>query len=150
MLPPFHTAETTSRCPAHLGIPEVAARSPLDTPFCPQPQHFLAQQRVSIPVKDLRVHRHPEGRQAAPAPRPLGLPASHGERHSPLNRPAFQPRSQKALPSQEGTFLLCRMEADSPVRTQITKGWSGGRKGSEPALSSTHPQAHRSKKLIVT
>ncbi|XP_077915049.1 transmembrane protease serine 4 isoform X1 [Halichoerus grypus] len=37
-----------------------------------KPQHFLAQQRVSIPVKDLRVHRHPEGRQQPQLRHPLG------------------------------------------------------------------------------
>lgn len=42
------------------------------------------------------------------------------------------------------------METDALLRAQITKGWSGGRKGAEPALClPTHPQAHLKKKKPV-
>lgn len=41
------------------------------------------------------------------------------------------------------------METDALLRAQITKGWSGGRKGAEPALClPTHPQAHLKKKNL--
>ena len=42
------------------------------------------------------------------------------------------------------------METDALLRAQITKGWSGGRKGAEPALClPTHPQAHLNKKPFI-
>lgn len=48
------------------------ARAPWGTPLCPQPQHFLVQQRASILVKDLTAQTHPEGSQQPQLCHPWG------------------------------------------------------------------------------
>lgn len=150
MLLPPAVRETASSLPRGPPRSQIPSKSPFGHTSLPRGSAFLVAAKGLHSYKRPHSPQAPKKKSTAPAQPPPGAPSIPRRETQPTELTSLWAEVSEGIakPRRNSPPLLNGI--DSLVRAQTTKGWSGGRKGSEAALSfSTHPQAYPNKKLVV-